>query len=111
MYSIKVEYLKIELSRYLSSAIDLFPDYDVVELWKTHEPDIPNWAEVCKLILLVQPSSAAAERVFSLLQNAFSRQSAVHVSGGLCSCVSDITSLFKKILIFVHYLLNFLHQN
>ena len=34
----------------------------------------PNWANVCKIILLVQPSSAAAERVFSLLQNTFSRQ-------------------------------------
>ena len=37
-----------------------------------NEQEIPNWAGLCKLILLVQPSSAAVERVFSLLQNSFS---------------------------------------
>ena len=30
---------------------------------------IPGWANACKLVLLIQPSSAAAERVFSLLEN------------------------------------------
>ena len=30
-----------------------------------------KWVEAFKLILLVQPSSAAAERVFSLLNNSF----------------------------------------
>ena len=74
MDSVKVECLETELPRYLSTTKDLSPGYDVVEWWKTHKPDIPNWAEICKLILLVQPSSEAAGRVFSLLQNAFSRQ-------------------------------------
>ena len=68
------ECLKTELPSYLSAAEDLSPDYDIIQWWKTHEPELPNWANVCKLILLVQPSSAAAERVFSLLQNTFSRQ-------------------------------------
>ena len=36
---------------------------------KNHQNDLPAWAEACKLVLLVQPSSAAAERVFSLLEN------------------------------------------
>ena len=35
---------------------------------------LPNWSAAVKKILLVQPSSASAERVFSLLQNAFSKQ-------------------------------------
>ena len=74
MDSAKVECLKTELPHYLSTAEEISPDYDVVEWWKIHELDIPNWADVCKLILLVQPSSAAAERVFSLLQNSFSTQ-------------------------------------
>ena len=34
--------------------------------------ELPAWAATYKLILIVQPSSAAAERVFSLLQNSFS---------------------------------------
>ena len=33
-----------------------------------------NWSAAVKNILLVQPSSASAERVFSLLQNTFSKQ-------------------------------------
>ena len=31
----------------------------------THQRDIPAWAEACKNVLLIQPSSAAAERAFS----------------------------------------------
>ena len=44
--------------------------------WKSHEDNgqLPNWSQACKLVLLVQPSSAAAERVFSMLTNAFSPQ-------------------------------------
>ena len=38
-----------------------------------HQAELPSWAEACKLVLLVQPSSAAAERV-SLLENSFSHQ-------------------------------------
>ena len=28
-----------------------------------HLAELPSWAEACKLVLLVQPSSAAVERV------------------------------------------------
>ena len=34
----------------------------------------PNWKEVAAKLLLLQPSSAAAERVFSLLKNSFGEQ-------------------------------------
>ena len=37
----------------------------------SHQNELPAWAEACKLVLLVQPS-AAAERVFSLLESSFS---------------------------------------
>ena len=36
--------------------------------WKNHQNELPAWAEAYKLVLLVQPSSDAAERVFSLLE-------------------------------------------
>ena len=43
--------------------------------WRaTHADALPNWSAAVKKIFLVQPSSASAERVFSLLQNAFSKQ-------------------------------------
>ena len=35
---------------------------------------MPHWTRTYKLVLLVQPSSAAAERVFSLLNNYFNSQ-------------------------------------
>ena len=42
--------------------------------WSGHHNNLPNWSAAAKKILLVQPSSASAERVFSLLQGAFNRQ-------------------------------------
>ena len=63
--------LKVELPTYIAAAEDVSPEVQVADWWKNHENEIPVWAEACKLILLVQPSSAAAERVFSILQNYF----------------------------------------
>ena len=39
--------------------------------WKNNEQVLPNWSSTCKSVLLLQPSSAAAERVFSILSNSF----------------------------------------
>ena len=39
--------------------------------WKRNEKMLPNWSSTCKSVLLVQPSSATAERVFSILSNSF----------------------------------------
>jgi len=39
--------------------------------WKRHESDLPNWSRAARQVLLVQLSSAASERVFSLLKNSF----------------------------------------
>ena len=39
--------------------------------WKNHESELPCLSEACKIALLIQPSSAAAERVFSILSNSF----------------------------------------
>ncbi len=41
--------------------------------WQLHENELPGWASVVKKVILVQPSSAASERVvfFPLLQNLF----------------------------------------
>ena len=39
--------------------------------WKRNEKVLPNWSSTCKSVLLVQPLSAAAERVFSILYNSF----------------------------------------
>ena len=33
--------------------------------WRKHETELPHWSKACKMVLLVQPSSAAAESFFS----------------------------------------------
>ena len=42
--------------------------------WAAHSDTIPHWASVVKKLLVIQPSSASAERVFILLNNAFNDQ-------------------------------------
>ena len=53
---------------------DVSSEVDKLEWWKKYANQLPHWSAACKLILLVQPSSAAAECVFSLLTNSFSEQ-------------------------------------
>ena len=58
--------LKVELPCYLSSAVDLGQDIDPLDWWKRHSETLPHWSAAAATVLLIQPSSAAAERVFSL---------------------------------------------
>ena len=45
-----------------------------LEWGAAHIDTIPHWAGVVKKLLVIQPSSASAERVFILLNNAFNDQ-------------------------------------
>ena len=64
--------LKSELPDYLAEAEGTSEQMDILRWWKAHEENLCNWAKACKLVLLVQPSSAAAERIFSILSSTFS---------------------------------------
>ena len=66
-----IDGLKSELPKYLAGSEDVrvSSQTDLIQWWKSHETDLPNWAKACQRVLLVQPSSAAAERVFSILKN------------------------------------------
>jgi len=66
--------LKAELPVYLAKSEDLDDSVDKLLWWKNQETSLPTWCAVVKKILLVQPSSAAVERVFSLLNSAFGDQ-------------------------------------
>ena len=66
-----IDGLQRELPTYIAAATDVNPDINVLTWWEIHEQEIPNLAKACKKILLIQPSSAASERVFSLLENSF----------------------------------------
>ena len=39
-------------------------DADKLEWWKNHAVQLPFWSTGCQAILLLQPSFAAAERIF-----------------------------------------------
>ena len=67
--------LKQELPQYLAITQDLSPNYNgILNWWKNNKTVLPTWAECVKMVVCIQPSSAAAERVFSLLQTTFGNQ-------------------------------------
>ena len=39
--------------------------------WSRQESALPTWCSVCKIVCLIQPSSASVERVFSILNRMF----------------------------------------
>ena len=66
-----------ELPLYLaaSDGVTVTCEDDKLTWWANHKDTLPHWSSLVKKLLLIQPSSASAERVFSLLTNAFgSRQ-------------------------------------
>ena len=68
--------LKAELPVYLAAAEDfnVLNEEQKVEWWHRQEERLPRWAMAVKQVLLIQPSSAAAERVFSILKASFNEQ-------------------------------------
>ena len=63
--------LKVELPFYIAASEDIEENYAPLLFWKRHEHDLPQWSKAAQKMLLVQPSSAASEHVFSLLSNSF----------------------------------------
>ena len=65
-----------ELPRYLAVADGtvIEEENEKVRWWVRHAHALPNWSGVVKQLLLVQPSSASAERVFSLMKHFFTRR-------------------------------------
>ena len=70
--------LKEEFPQYVASLEDIDSSYDPLLFWKQHEQKLPTWSRAARQVLLIQPSSAASEHVFSLLRNSFGeRQNSV----------------------------------
>lgn len=62
--------LKSELPTYLSKVQDISKKMDVLEWWKLQY----GRSQAAQKVFLIQPSSAAAECAFSLLNNSFNEQ-------------------------------------
>ena len=65
--------LKAEPPVYLAAAedVNVLNEKQKVEWWHRQEERLPRWATAVKQVLLIQPSSAVAERVFSILKASF----------------------------------------
>ena len=59
----KIAGLKEELPLYLTKSSDIPESTDCLQWWKTYVTELPVWSSATQLVLLVQPSSAAAEKV------------------------------------------------
>jgi hypothetical protein len=65
----------VEIPKYMSSASSLRLDRTdvaqfskgVLQFWRSHATEMPHWAEAARIVFSMAPSSAACERVFSLL--------------------------------------------
>ena len=77
---------------------DVSPAVDPIAWWKNQEYRLPNWSRAYKYVTLIQPSSAAAERFFSLLSNSFkSTQEFLRTTSKLQLCCSTtVTDVHSK---------------
>ena len=66
--------LKLELPTYLALSQDVAADYDTLSWWKAHSHDLPVWSAAAQNVVLIQPSSATSEHIFSLLKCSFGPQ-------------------------------------
>lgn len=72
----KIANLAEELPAYLAAAdgVTVTCEDDKVTWWAAHADNLPHWSSLVKTLLLIQPSSASAERAFSILTNVFNAQ-------------------------------------
>ena len=61
-----LDHLKQELPKYITLTEDLSSEYNALLWWKSKGSALPTWASCVKKVLCIQPSSAAAEREYSL---------------------------------------------
>jgi hypothetical protein len=69
-----------ELDSYRAIAKDTDASIDLTAFWKRHLTDLPGWANAFFVIGLIQSSSAAAERGFSLFEALFGRNNLPQVT-------------------------------
>lgn len=72
-----IDGLKEELPQYLTLAADTSNEIEPLDWWKRHEVDLSKWSGSACQIVLVQPSSVAAECVFSILHCSFCDQNSL----------------------------------
>lgn len=69
--TVELQCLKTELPNYIAACEDVGTSHDVCTFWKNHENILPHWSAAASKVAVIQPYSAAAERVFSVLNRSF----------------------------------------
>ena len=59
---------------YAAIAEDVSDEFTFLEFWKNNWKELPKSGEASSQILLCQPSSAATEHIFSIMNNSFEDQ-------------------------------------
>jgi len=65
---------ELPMYMYLAQAADVAKDIEPLNCWKNRANDLPKWSTAACKVALVQPSSVAAECVFSILNSSFRSQ-------------------------------------
>jgi len=73
-FKVELDQLLAELPAYLAYAADTSSEVDPVEWRRKNMATLLVWSAAATKVILLQPSSAAAERVFSILLNCFGEQ-------------------------------------
>ncbi len=66
-----LQQLKVELPQYIAACEDIDPSHDVCKFWEAHVDSLPLWSAADAKVVVIQPSSASAERAFSILKQCF----------------------------------------
>ena len=95
-----LEELKSEVPSHIAKSDGVSTEFDKLAWWKSHQHELPNWSKACKTALLIQPSSAAAEHVFSLLSNSFKENQARALEG---YTETSITLQYNMVKLYIYY--------
>ena len=68
-----INHVKDEFAAYKVAAADVPKDTDCLQWWKVQEA-LPTWRGAARVVMTIPPSLATAERVFSLLAAAITKQ-------------------------------------
>jgi hypothetical protein len=69
-----LDQMKEELPLYLTLTEDTPSSVELLQWWNKHQDQLPAWAQAVRMVATLPPSSAAAERVFSLLKCMYNDQ-------------------------------------
>ena len=70
----KLSELREEFPKYAVLTDEISSEYSSLQFWNDNSSSVPKWSETAQNVFLLQPSSGAAERVFSVLNNTFGKR-------------------------------------